>query len=238
MAADFLEPFRAVLLDMNSTFMFDEDRFGPGENYGRTYRRLGYRRLGDSDVAQAIQGAYEYLAARYERPEFFTDFPTVAEALRAVRPRTSDRDLEELVAVFAEHECGTVTAEYRDALMRLAEHHRLALVTNIWAPSWRWRDELSRAGVFDLFGVAVFSSDGRAIKPAQHLFEEALRKLGVAPSEAVMIGDGFRCDVLPAAALGMATVLIGRPADREATAGVSPTKTVATLLDLKPPTGQ
>ena len=33
--------FPVVLLDMNGTFMFDGDRFGPGESYAATCRALG-----------------------------------------------------------------------------------------------------------------------------------------------------------------------------------------------------
>ena len=41
----FIDQFSVLLLDMNGTFMFGEDRFGEGEDFYRTYRALGGRRL-------------------------------------------------------------------------------------------------------------------------------------------------------------------------------------------------
>jgi len=37
----FLDQFPVLLLDMNGTFMFGHDRFGPDEDYYATYRPLG-----------------------------------------------------------------------------------------------------------------------------------------------------------------------------------------------------
>ena len=36
-----LDRFKVILLDMNGTFMFGQDRFGPEEDFAATYRRLG-----------------------------------------------------------------------------------------------------------------------------------------------------------------------------------------------------
>lgn len=36
-APDILSPFAVVLLDMNGTFMFREDRSGPDQDYAATY---------------------------------------------------------------------------------------------------------------------------------------------------------------------------------------------------------
>lgn len=37
----FLDNFSAILLDMNGTFMFGHDRFGPEEDYYATYCVMG-----------------------------------------------------------------------------------------------------------------------------------------------------------------------------------------------------
>ena len=41
----FLDQFSVLLLDMNGTFMFGHDRFGPDEDYFATYASLGGRNL-------------------------------------------------------------------------------------------------------------------------------------------------------------------------------------------------
>jgi len=53
----------------------------------------------------------------------------------------------------------------------------------------------------------VTSVDVGFRKPHALVFETALRALGVRPEEAVMVGDSYEIDVVPAAALGLATVL-------------------------------
>jgi hypothetical protein len=50
-----LDRFRVVLLDLNSTFMFGEDRFGPGEDSAATYRSGGGRVLELDQVRKAIR---------------------------------------------------------------------------------------------------------------------------------------------------------------------------------------
>ena len=49
-------------------------------------------------------------------------------------------------------------------------------------------------------------------KPEPHLFEIALQRCGVAPCEAVMIGDNPETDIAGAERLGLATVALS-PAD-------------------------
>ena len=46
-----LARFTVVLLDMNGTFMFGGDRFGPEQDFAATYHALGGRRL----AAQVVQ---------------------------------------------------------------------------------------------------------------------------------------------------------------------------------------
>ncbi|MGB3621586.1 MAG: hypothetical protein WBA20_09600, partial [Ketobacter sp.] len=54
----------AILLDMNSTFMFGEDRFGKVEDYSEYYRSIGGG-LPNDVVNRIIKSAYDYLAIKY-----------------------------------------------------------------------------------------------------------------------------------------------------------------------------
>jgi putative hydrolase of the HAD superfamily len=49
-----LKPCSAILLDMCGTFMFGHDRFGPHEDYGRTYKVLGGTSLSDDAIRTSI----------------------------------------------------------------------------------------------------------------------------------------------------------------------------------------
>ena len=44
-------PYDVLLLDLNGTFMFGQDRFAPDEAFGETYRGLGGTRLSDTEVS-------------------------------------------------------------------------------------------------------------------------------------------------------------------------------------------
>lgn len=200
--------FRVLVLDMNSTFMFGGDRFGPAEDFGATYRALGGAALGPGEVERAVRAAYAYLDARYADPAFEDDFPSLAEALRAVAPELPAAEHELLNAVFAGHERGAVPPAYAAALRALSATHELRLLTNIWAPRAAWLPELGRAGVLPLFRRAVFSSDTRSVKPSARLFREAVAGAGCAPAEVLVVGDSLRCDVLGARRAGLAAAWV------------------------------
>jgi putative hydrolase of the HAD superfamily/5'-nucleotidase len=146
------------------------------------------------------------MARDYELPACFDDFPSLAEGLRRYG-RVSEADLPQLEAVFSAHELGSVSSSYGDLLRRLSCTHQLGIVCNIWARKAPWQAELARAGVANLFRVAVYSSDSRSIKPSPALFREALRAFP-AGAQVIFVGDSFRCDIAPAKALGLATAWI------------------------------
>ncbi len=73
---------------------------------------------------------------------------------------------------------------------------------------------------------------------APEIFEAALAALGVAPDEAVHVGDSLKADVAGAAALGIRTVWITRriadPAEALAKyEGPAPDATIADLRELE-----
>lgn len=201
-----LERCSVLLLDMNSTFMFGEDRFGPEQDFYATYVALGGSRLSSEKVNRAIRACYRSMATDYETPERFDDFPSLAEGLRRYGA-IDECDVSQLEPVFSAHELGAIPSEYAALIQRLARTHELGLVANIWARKAPWIAELTRAGLADAFKVTVFSSDSRSIKPSPVLFREALRAF---PPDAhvAFVGDSLRCDIIPAKALGLITAWI------------------------------
>jgi FMN phosphatase YigB (HAD superfamily) len=225
-----LDRFRVVLLDLNGTFMFGEDRFGPGEDFAATYRSLGGGALEPQLVEQAVRSCYSRMAADYENPERYDDFPQVAGVLRSLFPSLADDELNRVERVIASHKLGRVPDAHAAILHRLARSHRLGLVANVWSVKDLWLGELDRAGVLGLFKSLVFSSDTRSVKPSRVLFDLALRPFGVASPEAVFIGDSLRCDIEGAKAAGLATVWINPSGTRHPAADY----VVRGLLDLLP----
>ena len=71
---------------------------------------------------------------------------------------------------------------------------------------------LEREGVADLFDTVIVSDEVGWRKPKAVIFELALRRLGVGPEQALMVGDRADIDVAGAQAVGMAAAWINRDA--------------------------
>lgn len=233
-----LDRFAVVLLDLNSTFMFGEDRFGSGHDYHATYAAEDGRTLAPADVRAAVDACYTYLAGRYSDPTYVDDFPPVREALDALAETRALPAAERarLERVIARHELGRVPAAHAAALRRLARTHRLGLVSNIWSRKGPWLAELARAGVADLFAATVFSSDTRSIKPSPRLFEAALAAFDAPRQAVVVVGDSLVADVAPARALGLASVWINLAGASVPPGGPEPDYIAPDLLALVPDT--
>jgi hypothetical protein len=80
-----IEQFSTVLLDMNDTFMFGADKFGPGQDYSLIYQQLGGR-MEPSRVNKLIQSAYSFLEIRYPDPQYRETFPSLREAFLSWLP--------------------------------------------------------------------------------------------------------------------------------------------------------
>jgi putative hydrolase of the HAD superfamily len=83
---------------------------------------------------------------------------------------------------------------------------KLALVSNAFDPAWLLHRDLELMGLAERLDVAVFSSEVGLRKPHPAIFERALEALGVAPENALFVGDRLFEDVRGAAELGMTTV--------------------------------
>jgi putative hydrolase of the HAD superfamily len=120
---------------------------------------------------------------------------------------------------------------YPDALATLsllrARGLRLVVVSN-WDVSLA--PTLGTLGLGELLDAVVTSAGVGAAKPAPEVFRAALRLIGVAPGEAVHVGDDLERDVVGAIAAGVMPVLLRRGA-----AGAAPGRIpagVATISSL------
>ena len=133
----FLDQFDVLLLDLNGTFMFGEDRFGATEDFYATYRTVGGRRLSPEALNNIIRSTCAGLVRDYETVEKYDDFPSVAEALRTFGG-AREEDLADLEMVYAAHEIGAVPPEHAAFLQRVAATHQLGIVSNICARPEPW----------------------------------------------------------------------------------------------------
>jgi HAD superfamily hydrolase (TIGR01549 family) len=89
----------------------------------------------------------------------------------------------------------------------LARGFRLAIATGRPRSAESLAGELRGKGMPDVFDVIVTSGELGYRKPHELVFQSVLERLRLRANEAVMIGDSYEDDVVPAAKLGMIPVL-------------------------------
>ncbi len=83
---------------------------------------------------------------------------------------------------------------------------KLAVVSNTASPEWLLRPVLERQGIPERVDAIVLSSEVGKRKPHRAIFQRALSELGVAPHEALFVGDRIDADVFGASRVGLKTV--------------------------------
>jgi FMN phosphatase YigB (HAD superfamily) len=213
---EWTEGKRALLLDMNGTFVFGHDRFSTITNYHDYYYSIGGT-LDKQALNQTINTAYHYLDERYPLPSFRHAFPSVKNALLTTSPLSLPRkELELLIDTFTYHELGSVPDQFIEALTLLSQRYTLGVVADIWSPKQSWLNLFEETGISSCFAASSFSSDHGIVKPAKEPFEKVLQQLGFNKEQALVIGDSPRRDLGGAVAAGIDCVLVGGATDEQA----------------------
>jgi putative hydrolase of the HAD superfamily len=202
----FLDPFDVILLDLNGTFMFGHDRFGPEQDYFATYQASGGTRSDRASVRMTMERCLAALLRVYEDPAHFDNFPTLPEAFTEFADAETD-DLPALCATFAAHELGSVPPAHVALLKALSTSHRLGVVSNICGDAALWRAHFVAVGLASVFTSVVFSSEGRSIKPSSRIFDQSFAAFPDA-RRILFVGDSWDRDMVPAKQLGCATAWI------------------------------
>ncbi len=111
------------------------------------------------------------------------------------------------------------------------EDLKIGLVSNTIFPEKYHLRELKRFGLYPYLDAHFFSSEVGVRKPHPRIFQLALEKLKVPPSEAVFIGDGLKEDVGGAQDVGMKGILKYHQG-RDYTVPVAPDAQVTELKEL------
>ena len=83
---------------------------------------------------------------------------------------------------------------------------KVGLVSNLFDPPQLMRELFAEIGLLDRLDAIAVSAEVGKRKPSPAIFEAALAQAGVAPDQAVMVGDRLREDVGGAQAVGMASI--------------------------------
>jgi len=119
------------------------------------------------------------------------------------------------------------------ALHQLKSRFRLAIVSNV-------DDDLfaaTRPQLEVAFDQVITAQQAQAYKPSLKVFELALRRVNVPAHRVLHVGQSIYHDVIPAQALGLATVWVNRPSARPGVGAVKaaeakPDLTVSSLAEL------
>ena len=112
----------------------------------------------------------------------------------------------------------------------LRANFQLAVVTN-GSPAVQ-RFKLEQAGLSGYFPVVVASGDVGIGKPDPLPFTTALDQLGVAPKEAMVIGNSWSSDIQGAANLGMRSIWFNLDNDERPDNGTPPTFEISSLSEI------
>ncbi len=198
---------RAVLLDALGTLV---ELQPPAPRLREALRRQGY----EVSEAQAAAGIGAEIAYYLDHHIEGRD-PESLDRLRDRCARQMRRALELPDLGQAEARSAMMDAlsfePYPDAipgLRALRERGLRLVIASNWdcsLPEW-----LGPTGLIDLVDGIVTSADVRAAKPAPELFARALAVAGVAPGEALHVGDSLQNDVAGARAAGIRALLLRR----------------------------
>lgn len=95
-----------------------------------------------------------------------------------------------------------------EVLKELSKSYILGVISN--GPKEWQIEKLKMTGLFSLFDIVLCSSEIGICKPDKRIFEEACRRIGIATSRSIMIGNGFTSDVIGAREAGMQSVWLNR----------------------------
>ncbi len=182
--------------------------------------RSHWQRLPTFDFARRVGiASWEALWATFEGPgQELSDLRAVRlsnrEAVwRAAIERQTTVDhhtVEELSNLFVEERLNRMEAfpDTKPTISELQPKVPMAIVTN-GAPDTQ-RTKLSLTGL-DRFGLpTIVAGEIGIAKPNPEPFLRALDQLGIAPEQAVFVGDSVTRDIIPALDLGMSALLIAR----------------------------
>ena len=100
---------------------------------------------------------------------------------------------------------------YDDALPVLTDLKKRGLVTGLISNIEKNMNEtIEKLGIASKLDIIVTSLDAGAAKPQPEIFQYALKKGCVQPSESIYVGDQYQVDMAGAKAAGMQGILIDR----------------------------
>jgi FMN hydrolase / 5-amino-6-(5-phospho-D-ribitylamino)uracil phosphatase len=201
----------AVFFDVDFTLIY------PGPTFrGSGYREFGERHGLDLDPSQfesAVRSAAPILDAAqgdiYDAAIFHRYTATIIEAMGGAGAGVAQCAIEVYEQWAANHHF-ELYDDVAEALRAIDQRGiRIGLISNSHRCLATFQSHFELEG---LVTAAVSSSSHGYLKPHPSIFEAALKLMGVAASDSVMVGDSIGQDIAGARGVGMRAVLVRRGA--------------------------
>ena len=192
----------AILFDFGGTL--DSAGVPWKERFVRHYREEGFD-VAPARFDPAFYASADSMVGAIPRELGLTD--TVRELSRRLEShlRLGGDALAERTSARFLSEARVHLAASAALLASLRTRYRLAIVSNFYG---NLSAVCREAGLCDSVEVLVDSTDAGCLKPDPRIFQQALDRIGVAPSRAVFVGDSRPRDMAGARAMGMRHVLL------------------------------
>jgi putative hydrolase of the HAD superfamily len=233
----------AVIFDVNGTLVEiwtedDAEQVFRAAGHFLTYQGIELRR------GQVRELYFRTMKAQRESsPHLHPEFDAVAIWRTIIEEQATDYTrglppgkLAQLPLVLAELTRGVsrrrlqLYPNVREVLELLHRRFPLALVTDAQS-AWA-RAELQQVGLLEYFDPIVISGDYGYRKPDRRLFQHALDALGVAPQNALYVGNDMQRDIYGAREVGMQTVMFNSDQGKKAYLDCLPDHTITDHREL------
>jgi HAD superfamily hydrolase (TIGR01549 family) len=203
---------RAVFFDVDFTLIYP----GPtlqGQGYEFFCAKHGVRvdpARFRAAVAYSAPILDEVIEHNYDAQVFVDYTRSIIEQMGGTGPATQDA-AREIYEEWAECHHFFLYDDVEPALRQVAAAgFKIGLISNTQRPLDQFATHF---GLDGLIAAAVSSAEHGFLKPHRSIFDAALAAIGVAPAEAVMVGDSVKHDIEGALQAGMGAVLVRRSGD-------------------------
>jgi putative hydrolase of the HAD superfamily len=221
---------KAISFDLWDTVLIDDSDEPKRKRAGRPTKAVERRKLVKQFVEmyqpisqEAVDAEYDAQDAAFRKTWYdlhvtWTVKERLERVLRGLSVALPEADKAELVRLHEEMEL-----EFRpdfargihDAIKALHKKYKLAVISDtIFSPGRALRKLLEGEGLLQYFTTFVFSDEVGCSKPAEGIFKQAQKSLGVEFHEIVHIGDREQNDILGPKTMGMHSILCLAVLDR------------------------
>jgi putative hydrolase of the HAD superfamily len=186
-------------------------RWAPEPDLLAAGHAAGFDALGRERVPAITERFREAYLSTFFEPGIVEEIEYPAQVRQLLGEFEIEVSNEELARFLeAEHTAWAPARQLADTTHALLESLRerglkLGLVSNAFDPPDLLHRDLVQLGIAERLDFALFSSEVGRRKPDPEIFQRALDALGVAPPEALFVGDTLATDIAGAAALGLHT---------------------------------